>query len=124
MKVFLNYLFMTHITVWNRDPLERLITIIEEIKLPDGKTLPTDITDSLDKWFEENRINYTISTYHVNDYCKICYLIKMANINNFEMIEPPKPEFDTKHYIKKEFQIISIRKSFIKFLIHGEIIYK
>lgn len=83
-----------HITVWNRDPLERLITaIIEEIKLSDGKTLPTDITDSLDKWFEENRINYTISTYHVNDYCKICYLIKMANINNFKMIEPPKPEF-------------------------------
>ena len=77
MKVFLNYLFI-FILQFGIETVRKINNkIIEEIKLPDGKTLPTDITDSLDKWFEENRINYTISTYHVNDYCKICYLIKM-----------------------------------------------
>ena len=89
-----------NITFWLRDPLDRLLTaVIEEAKSSDGDFNE----DRLQKFLHElpNRFHNHLqfSTYHINDYNRVCYLISLVNKeskNHFpKMSDNPKG----KHHI-------------------------
>lgn len=70
-----------NITFWLREPSDRLLTaVIEESKKSDGKTFSEE---RLLKFLHELPDNFhnhlQFSTYHINDYNRVCYLISLVN---------------------------------------------
>lgn len=76
-----NELFQNaNITFWLRDPLDRLLTaVIEDAKTSDGDFTEDRLRDYLHKLPGEFYNHLQFSTYHINDYNRVCYLISLVN---------------------------------------------